>query len=202
MEFIVEQLVRFWQFTTLGVLILIGWTIDFVSHRYSKNILTGKGIDFSCDEMPHMQPIKIETKGKGFFGAIWLWMMSSRNWTISKDFHYKINGEAFVIPAGFKFDGASVPKFLASFLSPVGVLLIGGLVHDYGYKYQTLLKKDKKSTIGIKDQRWMDRTFRDINIYQNGFHLLNYLAYWALRIGGFAAWNGHRKVNAKIEGVK
>jgi hypothetical protein len=30
---------------------------------------------------------------------------------------------------------------------------------------------------------------------------LNYLAYWALRIGGFVAWNGHRKRNAKIEGV-
>jgi len=28
---------------------------------------------------------------------------------------------------------------------------------------------------------------------------LNYLAYWALRIGGFVAWNGHRKNNAKIK---
>ena len=48
----------------------------------------------------------------------------------------------------------------------------------------------------------MDRTFRDINIEVNGFHFLNYLAYWALRAGGFLAWNGHRKRNAKIEGVK
>jgi hypothetical protein len=47
----------------------------------------------------------------------------------------------------------------------------------------------------------MDRIFRDIGIQVNGFHLLNYLAYWALRIGGFVAWNGHRKRNAKIEGV-
>jgi hypothetical protein len=106
-----------------------------------------------------------------------------------------------VIPAGFTFDGASVPKFLATFLSPVGVLLMGGLIHDYGYKYQTLLKADKKSTIGLRDQRFMDRIFRDIGIQVNGFHLLNYLAYWALRIGGFVAWNGHRKRNAKIEGV-
>ena len=27
---------------------------------------------------------------------------------------------------------------------------------------------------------------------------MNYLAYWSLRIGGFVAWNGHRKRNAKI----
>jgi len=80
--------------------------------------------------------------------------------------------------------------------------LIGGLIHDYGYKYTTLLSKDKKSTIGTKDQHWMDRTFRDINIEVNGFHFLNYLAYWALRAGGFMAWNGHRKRNAKIKGLK
>ena len=44
----------------------------------------------------------------------------------------------------------------------------------------------------------MDETFRDINIEVNGFYFLNYLAYWALRLGGWVAWNKHRKVNAKI----
>ena len=44
----------------------------------------------------------------------------------------------------------------------------------------------------------MDEIFRDINIEVNGFYLLNYLAYWALRVGGFVAWNKHRNVNAKI----
>lgn len=48
----------------------------------------------------------------------------------------------------------------------------------------------------------MDETFRDINIKVNGFGFLNYLAYWALRIGGFVAWNGHRKRNAQIEELK
>ena len=53
--------------------------------------------------------------------------------------------------------------------------------------------------MGEIDQKKADQIFRDINIEQNGFHFLNNLAYWALRIGGFVAWNGHRKVNAKIE---
>ena len=57
---------------------------------------------------------------------------------------------------------------------------MGGLVHDYGYKYATLLKKNKKETIGIKDQKWMDKTFRNINIeeiltsFVNGFYTMNY----------------------------
>jgi len=28
---------------------------------------------------------------------------------------------------------------------------------------------------------------------------MNYLAYWSLRLGGFVAWNGHRKRNAKVK---
>ena len=38
-----------------------------------------------------------------------------------------------------------------------------------------------------------------INIEVNGFYSMNYLAYYALRIGGFLAWNKHRKVNAKMK---
>jgi hypothetical protein len=107
-----------------------------------------------------------------------------------------------VIPAGFTFDGASIPKFLRTFFSPVGVLLVGGLVHDYGYKYQTLLCKNKKDTMGIISQARADQIFRDININVNGFYVMNYLSYYSLRIGGFVAWNGHRKRNNKIPGIQ
>jgi hypothetical protein len=48
------------------------------------------------------------------------------------------------------------------------------------------------------NQKQADQLFRDINIEQNGIHVLNWAAYLALRAGGFVAWNGHRKVNAKI----
>jgi len=192
-DFIIEQLVTWWQFTLVGVLILIGFIANLFGVDQDEDI-----VGFSYKEMPHMKPIAIPTAGKGFWGAVWLWLMGTRQWEVAKDFHYTLNGEEMVIPKGFQFDGASIPKFLHTWLSPVGVLLMGGLIHDYGYKYQTLLKKGKKTTIGIKDQKWMDQTFRDINIEQNGFHLLNYLAYWALRLGGFVAWNGHRKVGATI----
>jgi len=182
---------QFWPMTIFIILVIIGFIINFFDKKIDNRV------GFKYKEFPHMKPIPILTKGKGFWGALRLWVFGTRHWEIVKDFHYTINGRNFVIPKGFKFDGASVPKFLAQFLSPVGVLLIGGLIHDYGYKYETLMLKDKK-TIGIRSQQWMDKTFRDINIEVNGFYFLNYLAYWALRIGGWVAWNKHRKVNAKI----
>ena len=145
-----------------------------------------------------MKPIRIETKGKGFFKMILMWLLGVRHWEITKDFTFSLEGKNYVIPAGFTFDGASIPKFLHMFLSPVGVLLIGGLIHDYAYKYETLLEDNKKDTMGIISQKRADQIFRDINIEVNGFYLMNYLAYWSLRLGGFMAWNKHRKVNAKI----
>ena len=58
-------------------------------------------------------------------------------------------------------------------------------------------RTDKKGTLLIVNQKKADEIFRDINIEVNGFYFMNYLAYWSLRIGGFVAWNGHRKRDKK-----
>ena len=193
MELIVSLAIKFWMWSLLIAFIIIGFVINLFDKKKAKSYT------FEFTDYPLMKPLKIATKGKGFFTMIKMWLLGVRHWEIAEDFHYKLNGEDFVIPAGFKFDGASIPKFLHPFLSPVGVLLIGGLVHDYGYKYATLLKKNKRDTLGTISQKRADEIFRDIGINVNGFYLMNYLAYWSLRLGGFVAWNGHRKVNAKIK---
>ena len=193
MELLITLAMKFWQWSILIALIIIG----FVVNMFDKKI--DSRINFKYSQFPTMRPIPIKTKGKGFFKMILMWLLGVRHWEIVNDFDYELNGEKFVIPAGFKFDGASIPKFLHTFLSPVGVLLIGGLVHDYAYKYETLLKKNKKDTMGVITQKKADEIFRDINIGVNGFYLMNYLAYWSLRLGGFMAWNKHRKVAAKIK---
>jgi len=166
--------------------------LSFKQHLQEAN----SEIIFDIEGMPVMKPISIPTKGKGFWGGVKIWIMETRKWELTEDFNYSIDGIQYTIPKGFVFDGASVPKFFRSWLSPMGVLLIGGLVHDYGYKYETLLHKNKHTNNGLRNQKWMDETFRDINISVNGFRTINYLAYYALRLGGFLAWNGHRKVGA------
>ena len=193
MELLITLAMKFWMWTVLITLVIIGFVINLFDKKEHIRV------NFKYSQFPKMRPIPIKTKGKGFFTMIKMWLLGVRHWEIADDFDYEIGGTKFVIPAGFKFDGASIPKFLHTFLSPVGVLLIGGLVHDYAYKYQTLLKKNKRDTIGVITQKKADEIFRDINIEINGFYLMNYLAYWSLRLGGFMAWNKHRKVNAKIK---
>tara|TARA_Y100000748_G_scaffold274879_1_gene250241 strand:- start:1944 stop:2534 length:591 start_codon:yes stop_codon:yes gene_type:complete len=196
MEFIIGLATQFWQWSILIAVVIIGAIINFADKRAKTKL------KFYYKGMPKLQPVPIKTKGKGFWKGIIMWLLTTRNWILVDDWKYNVNGQEYVIPEGFQFDGASIPKFLRTFFSPVGVLLIGGLVHDYAYKYKTLLKKNKKTTMGDLTQKQADEIFRDINIIVNGFYVMNYLSYYSLRLGGFLAWNGHRKRNAKIKGIK
>ena len=191
MEILITLAMKFWQWSILIALIIIGFIINLFDKKIDNRV------NFKYKDYPVMKPIRIATKGKGFFKMILMWILGTRHWEIAKDFEYELNGTKYIIPSGFKFDGASIPKFLHTFLSPVGVLLLGGLVHDYAYKYAAL--QPKKGALLLLDQKKADEIFRDINIEINGFYFMNYLAYWSLRLGGFMAWNKHRKVNAKIK---
>ena len=146
MELLIALATKFWQWSLLILFVIIGFIINLLDKKKSN-------LKFSYDELPHLQPVKISTKGKGFWKGIIMWLTSTRNWTITKDWKYKINGNEYVIPKGFQFDGASIPKFLRTFFSPVGVLLIGGLVHDYMYKYSALKSVQAKGALLLVDQK-------------------------------------------------
>ena len=191
MELLIALAMKFWQWSLLILIVIIGFGVNLLDkNRKPKQKFSYKG-------MPHIKPLPIKTKGKGFWKAIVMWLLSTRNWELTQDWKYNIDGTEYVIPKGFTFDGASIPKFLRTFFSPVGVLLIGGLVHDYMYKYTHCKPVSAKGALLVVDQKKADQIFRDINIVVNGFYTMNYLAYWSLRIGGFVAWNGHRKRDNK-----
>ena len=191
MELLIALAMKFWQWSLLILIVIIGFGVNLLDKNKTPNL------KFNFKGMPHLKPIPIKTKGKGFWKAIVMWLLSTRNWELIEDWKYNIDGKEYIIPKGFQFDGASIPKFLRTFFSPVGVLLIGGLVHDYMYKYTHCKPVSAKGALLVVDQKKADQIFRDINIVVNGFYTMNYLAYWSLRIGGFVAWNGHRKRDKK-----
>ena len=121
MEILITLAMKFWQWSILIALIIIGFIVNLFDKKVDNRV------NFKYSDYPMLKPIKIATKGKGFFRMIKMWLLGVRHWEIAKDFEYEINKQKYVIPAGFKFDGASIPKFLHMFLSPVGVLLMGGL---------------------------------------------------------------------------
>lgn len=148
--------------------------------------------------MPRMRPVPIPTRGKPWWKSLWIWLKSTRKWEITEDWFFYIESlQVWVrIPKGFIFDGASIPKIFRSLLSPVGILFIPGLIHDFGYRKGYLLSSDTRSNkimFSYFERSDWDRLFRDIAIQINGLDLMMNLPYLAVLIGGGFPWRKYRK---------
>jgi len=131
--------------------------------------------------MPKVRPVPIRTKDKGFFRATWTWIRSTRKWEVIEDFYYTLkDGTTVVIPMGFVFDGASIPKVLRGILSPTGLLFIPGLLHDYAYKHNQLLMvgtgKQIKSYMPNAGKMFWDKMFREEATRVNGMGAITWAA--------------------------
>lgn len=150
-------------------------------------------------DMPKLQPIPIPTKNAAVPVRMWRWLTSIRQWRLLEDWCYTLPNSdiVIVIPKGFVFDGASIPKPLWFLLSPTGLLLIPGLVHDFAYRYDYLWAFDHQGRTfrysRNAGQKHWDKLFKTIALDVNGMSVIDYLAYVALSGFGWIAWRGNRK---------
>ena len=153
--------------------------------------------------MPKLMPIIIETKDQGIFVQIWRWITAIRQWRVIENWEYKLpDNTVIIIPKDFIFDGASIPRPLWGILSPTGLLLIPGLIHDFGYRYDYLwaikTKGSKQYAFKYGDkkgQKHWDHLFWEIGVEVNGMVIIDTLAWVALAtLGGFA-WRSNQNRN-------
>ncbi|HCG7109443.1 DUF1353 domain-containing protein [Vibrio alginolyticus] len=153
-------------------------------------------------EMPVMAPVPIKTKGHLTHIQLWRWISFVRRWKLAENWYYEYQGHRYVIPKGFEFDGASIPKPLWFLLSPTGLLLVPGLLHDFGYRYMYLWEVDSSSPTGFKkanqsrDRLEWDDLFHSVSIEVNGMSIISGLALLALKVGGGCAWRKNRAKNS------
>jgi hypothetical protein len=147
--------------------------------------------------MPKLIPLSIKTKGKPPIEKFLAWVFSIRNWVVVEDWNFILpDGDKIVIPKNFRFDGASIPKPLWGILSPTGLLLVPGLIHDFGYRYDYIWAYDDngnvyKKHIGAGQEFW-DTLFYHVSNQINGIKEINYMAKLALSLFGGAAWKKNR----------
>lgn len=153
-------------------------------------------------EMPKLIPVPIKTKGKNVFARMWAWITVIRKWEVAENWTYILSdGKKIIIPASFIFDGASIPRPLWGILSPTGMLLIQGLIHDFGYRYNYLWVIDTKGNIEKemapknKERKHWDKLFRQVGEEVNGMKVINFLAWIVLSVLGIFAYNSNRKRN-------
>lgn len=131
------------------------------------------------------------------------------DWTIELgdiDYCDELNG-VVEIPArdsnkkSIIFDGASIPMpWLVSLLTvgilrPLGVMLMGSIVHDYAYQFGTLrISKGHEDFKEVTISRHRaDRLFRDIVGTVNRLPFVGYVAWFFVRIGwAWVKYDGKR----------
>ncbi|MGD8345375.1 MAG: DUF1353 domain-containing protein, partial [Desulfobacterales bacterium] len=124
-------------------------------------------------EMPVLLPLPIPTKNRPFIMRVLVWLFDIRKWQLVQNWRFKLdNGIEIVLPKGFKFDGASVPRIFWAILSPVGLLLIPGLIHDYGYRFNQIWHLNANGEIEpyMKQagRKAWDNLFQSVGIQVNG----------------------------------
>jgi hypothetical protein len=154
------------------------------------------------DEMPKLRPLPIPTRNKDYWERVLAWIFEIRQWELTEDwyFQFKDDDVEIALHKGFVFDGASIPRPFWAILSPVGLLMIPGLIHDYGYRYDQLWQVIDGEIfpykIGAKKVYW-DGLFKKTGKEVNGFALINYVAWLGVKLGGWQKWNEYRAEDQK-----
>lgn len=161
-----------------------------------------KDSSITAEQMPKLVPLPIPTKGKPFYKRIWSWLTKVREWQLAENWEYDLpDGRRILIPKGFTFDGASIPRLLWFFLSPTGLLLIPGLIHDFGYRYDYIWVVKDDGIVCKTDQAmgqdYWDEVFYNVGEHVNGMKVINWMAWVALAAFGGMAWEANRKLAAE-----
>ena len=110
--------------------------------------------------------------------APWL-KKSTRKWEVFYDFHATIDEVDWIIPRGYVFDGASIPRFLWIFWTPTNEeSWEASCVHDYFYSHAT----DQVT------KKFADDVFRQMLINAGASKMKVFLFFHAVRLFGKGQW--------------
>jgi hypothetical protein len=151
--------------------------------------------------LPITQAQPIDTKGKGRLHQVWIWLTQSRTYRIMEDYVIYIPwlDLEILIPEGFIYDGASVPRLFWPLLPPDGILLVPALPHDFGYVYDCLINyKDRTVVHDGAGRAFWDKLFREMAVATNGMPVLSSVSYVGLATGSWIPWRRRRKANQDV----
>lgn len=156
---------------------------------------------FRANDLPVLNPLPIATKKRHALLQPLIWIFSVRQWEVGANWTYRhSDGSTFVVPGGFLFDGASVPRVFWALLHPAGLLLVSGLIHDYAYRHEMLWRlvpgtDDQLEEYGPLSKKAADCLFWEVGGDVNGVWAVNSLAFLGVWFGARGVWRNHRKAN-------
>lgn len=83
--------------------------------------------------LPPLQPLNLRTK------------YARREWKTLQSWEFPLpSGDIMMVPKGYIFDGASVPRPLYVLFNPTGRLFYASLAHDFAVKEQKIVANGKE----------------------------------------------------------
>ena len=95
------------------------------------------------------------------------------------------------VPAGFEFDGESIPDWLHGLVPPFGQSKRAACVHDYLYKYAGYDRAD--GTFTEVERKTADRVYLELALLKGLPQWRALMRYRVLRLVGWVAWNKWRR---------
>jgi len=140
-----------------------------------------------CFQTPSFRALVPNTRDEDWYVRGYKWFTRKVEYQITEDYFFYVPflDVTLLLPEGFIFDGASIPKFLWPIIAPVDVLLITAAFHDFAYKYRTYLTSDGALYLADKDKKVYDTIFKDISLYTNGLKFTSSMAYYAVCVWAF-----------------
>lgn len=151
-------------------------------------------------EEPILSPMRKDTTGENGLRKLISWRLHRR--------HFKMRADWIVwveeinlwvkIPAGFVFDGASVPKSLNSIINAVDAIFYGSILHDFIYRTNQLIvcKDEEYGNWYIYEnvtKKVADKILFKFSNQMEGTTIPGSIAYGILCAWGWIAWNKSRK---------
>jgi len=160
--------------------------------------------------MPLVRPVLKPTVDQNWWQCL-KEILSPRQWQLEEAYGLWAEklGCYVLAPSPFVFDFASTPKITWPIMPPTGLLLIGSVFHDPGYRYGGLFIKthlDDPWSFNAFDRKELDDLLRDLTIQVNSIGdppapitALANSAWGVLRTWGYIAWNRYREQNASAK---
>ena len=150
--------------------------------------------------MPKYRPVPIPTKDKPWYKQAWIMLTVTRQIELTEDYRIYVPslGCIILIPKGFICDLASVPRPLWVVIPPDGILMIGGIVHDFYYKYHCLFESHHMIICEGNGKTFGDKLFKEVNVLVNDMPIISSITTATLIGFGWFAWWKHRRRNCNV----
>ena len=129
----------------------------------------------------------VDIAGSSLPAPVISFIEEEHRWRLEQEYTYDRSGQRIIVPAGFKFDLASVPRPFWFLVAPFDLSVAAPLVHDFLYRYRGDPPPGSTAPPMVFRRREADGIFKEIMEKEGVAAWRRFLAYLAVRwFGGFA----------------